>query len=391
MQAIGVALAGILLFTGVLFADGWFDSQEMLDDVRYPDADRGKPDIRRNIGLTLDIYGSFCESKGLTALPEFVRSIHEGKGRLNLRNAKITFREIEAVAYALRINRTVRALDLGGCLLGDAGSRMIRELSERDPEIGTINLDGCCIGGEEQNDWEMLARERKGTNPLAVLGLATNSPFEDAARIYLNVCAEWDEIPRRDTLAILRGSLTMVRLPLFSEDASTDSDGRKPLSPSSFGEIRALAAVFRSCASFRSLIVERDAGSEPGFDEYLEALSGNPSLESLEVRGFTFRADTARKLFAIAGNTPSLLELSVKACDFGAEGTLPELSRFLAGSTNIRRFIFRDNIFRREEFSDLIRVLARENVSVTNLSINGVSVNNDPSLPELTRKFPPGR
>lgn len=379
--------------------EDWYSLNFIIDSIFYPNADKNKPEISRNISFTVNIYQNQCSNNQIKEIKYFEDQVGYGRTRINLKNLGLTFREFDAISYSLRVNRTVTYLVLDGNFIGDAGAKMLSDLLSENNTIKTVELLNCSIGDAGKVLLKNTIKDK--TNRINLIDLDKRSSWEENVNIYLNSCYNNNLPVYKSFLNYFRVSRDIIRIPYRLEDNLTipydliffsssyleDIDSNVINNDLNYDSI-VLGDLIRNSRLIESVYISEADFTNFDASYFFDSFAFSTNLKSLVINSSTFDDKNSRALFNKV-NKSYIDSFQVTGCSNFSDDQMGMLIKTVAGNKNINRLYFRDDTgFSRKAFSQLVQALCYSNNTIRHLSITGRTVDNDPNLAYFNRKFP---
>jgi len=398
MLRIWVCVAGILLLSII---SGFckpllsFDTREIVDSFVYPKVNKSDPEIQRNISLTLSVYQGFC---GLYRQPEFKKyeeQIEQGKTILRMNGEGLTFRDLEAITYSLRVNKTVRIIDFSGNYFGNGAVESLSNLLSENETIKTMDLGNCYIGPDGIKVLENYITAEFG-KPSRITNLNPPSVRDRNLSLYLSACFQCNFLPDWRWISFFKANDYAFRIPYQPEGKNMKSISFYPSEPEKTGnnsdnvsseQWMALAEVIQYTDTIADVLFQGEITNEPGLDVFIQSFGINGSITNISIHECRMEDETAAIFYESFIGNHKVSVLNIDRCEI-SDNSMKSLSRLFAANQSIKSFTFNNNKTSEKAALDLLKTLCYRNESVDKLVIKGMVIPEDRVLSDLKKKYP---
>lgn len=379
-------LTGTLLLIAIPgFSFLSFDTQEIIDSFVYPKVNKSDLEIQRNISLTLSAYRGFCGLNRLPELKKFEDQIENGKTILRLNNEGLTFRDLEAITYALRVNKTVRIIDFKENYFGNGAAGTILNLFSENRILKTLDLGDCYIGPAGIKILE---------NNIASLDRLTNlnppSIRDMNLSLYLSACSEQNALPDRRWISFFKANDYSFRIPyqyeeipfldiLIQKDLLTEKNGSE--------QWKELSEVILNTDTIADVLFRGNITNEPDFHEFIQSFGSNKSITNITIRDCRMDEEAITLLFRNLIQNRKVSVISIDHCEL-SDNSMHSLSVLFETNQNIKSFTFNYNKTSVQASLELLKTLCYSNESVDKLVAKGMVIPDGKVLADLKKKFP---
>ncbi len=369
-----------------------FDTREIIDSYAFPPADKHNPEVMRNISLTLSAYSGYCNSFNIRTVDNFEKQIKDGKTKIYLNGEKLTYKETQAIAFALKINRTVTYIAMNDNFLGDAGALSLANMILENNTLKTIELNNCCIG--EAGIKSLLSIQM--TKKISDIKIINLSPVDDDKLnlyLYLNTCYKYQVYPQERYIIYFETDKNAIVIPYIIDQNIKLTEGPVKINADLLTnydlteELKVLSGVLNYSKSIKYCFLSGLNLTNTVTGDLLNIILNNENIINITIKKCCFDDANAGIFFAALGKDDHVESLAMQNCVF-SDFIMNKLVNMLKINQSIKNFSFTDNTNSTESSLDLIKALCFKNETINYLVLKGMVVSDDIYLPILKNKFP---